>query len=144
MLEPYVHLYIESLDRELREIAPHKQRFDRPEFPSRGRMRKLILALAHSPAHAVGEPGQRVPKVTIRPARAADLGDLTRLAELSERRLPTGLVLVAEVESDVVAALPVEGGPLLSDLWRPTLDVAQLLELRSEQLRAAERERRAA
>lgn len=144
MLEPHLHLYVENLHRELRELALHRPRYDRPKDPRRGRVRSLIRALAHSPAHAAREPGTCVPKVTIRPARAADLADLTRLAELSERRLPTGLVLVAEVESELVAALPVEGGPLLSDLWRPTLDVAQLLELRSEQVRAAERTRRAA
>jgi hypothetical protein len=139
MLEPHLHLYVENLQRELRELHAHRPRFDRPEYPTRRRLRRFVRALAHSPARAVREPGTRIPKVTIRPARAADLRDLTRLAALSERRLPTGLVLVAEVESDVVAALPVEGGPLLSDLWRSTLDVAQLLELRSEQLRAAER-----
>jgi hypothetical protein len=144
MIEPYVHLYLESLQREIRELQAHRPRFDRPEHSSRGRIRGFVRALGHSPAHAAGVPGKSVPKVTIRPARAADLGDLTRLAELSERRLPTGPVLVAEVESELVAALPLEGGPLLSDLWRPTHDVAQLLELRSEQLRAAERARRAA
>ena len=144
MLEPHLHLYLENLHRDLRELALHRPRFDRPEYSSRGRVRRFIRALAHSPAHAAREPGKRIPKVTIRPARAADLGDLTRLAELSERRLPTGLVLVAEVESDLVAALAVEGGPLLSDLWRPMLDVAQLLELRTEQLRAANRAQRAA
>jgi len=66
------------------------------------------------------------------------------LAELSERRVPSGLVLVAEVESSIVAALPVEGGPLLSDLRRPTRDVAQLLELRSAQIRITDEPARAA
>lgn len=84
--------------------------------------------------------------MTIRPASAADVRAITRLTEISERRVPSGLgglVLVAQIESDVVAALPVQGGPLLSDLRRPTADVAQLLELRSEQIRAA-KPRRAA
>ncbi len=144
MIESAVHLYLQTLQREVHELQARRPRFDRPDHRRPGRIRGLVRSLGHSPARAAGLPGQRVPKVTIRPARAADLGDLTRLAELSERRLPTGLVLVAEVESDVVAALPVDGGPLLSDLWRHTLDVAQLLELRSEQLRAAERARRAA
>ncbi len=49
-------------------------------------------------------------------------------------------MLVAEVDDHVVAALPVEGRYVLTDLWRPTGDVAQLLELRSEQLRAAQLE----
>jgi hypothetical protein len=42
-----------------------------------------------------------------------------------------------------VAALPVEGGALLSDLRRPIGDVHQLLELRSEQLRVRDRRRAA-
>jgi hypothetical protein len=33
--------------------------------------------------------------------------------------------------------VPVDDGYVLSDLMRPTQDVVQLLELRSEQLRAA-------
>jgi hypothetical protein len=144
MIESSVHLYLENLQREVRELQAHRPRFDRREHPRRSRLGSLLYKLGHSPAHAARMPGTSVPKVTIRPARAADLGALTRLADLSERRLPTGLVLVAEVESDVVAALPVEGGPLLSDLWRPTGDVAQLLELRTQQLRAADRARRAA
>jgi hypothetical protein len=74
--------------------------------------------------------------VVIRPAAATDTRALVRLAEASERRLPSGLVLVAEVESRVVAALPMDDSYVLSDLLRPTSDVVQLLELRSEQLRA--------
>ena len=42
--------------------------------------------------------------------------------------------------TEIVAALPVDGH-VLTDLWRPTGDVVQLLELRSEQLRAAKLER---
>ena len=75
--------------------------------------------------------------MVIRPAAADDTRALIRLAEASERRLPSGLVLVAEVETRVVAALPMEDRYVLSDLLRPTSDVVQLLELRSEQLRAA-------
>lgn len=81
----------------------------------------------------------------IREGAPADARALARLVELSERRLPPGPVLVAEVESRVVAALPLERGEghLIADLWRPTADVIQLLELRLGQLRAAAEERRA-
>jgi hypothetical protein len=41
----------------------------------------------------------------------------------------------------VVAALPLDDRYVLADLTRPTGDVVQLLELRSEQLRAARLER---
>ncbi|MDQ3381100.1 MAG: hypothetical protein M3546_12410 [Actinomycetota bacterium] len=129
------HLHIENIDRELREIAIQRPRLDRPEPREQSRLRTLLRGFALPPARAVCEPGARIPNVTIRAAQAADLRDLTRLAELSERRVPAGLVLVAEVETDIVAALPVAGGPLLSDFRRPTRDVAQLLELRTGQIR---------
>jgi len=73
----------------------------------------------------------------IRPAAAADTAAVARLAEVSERRVPSGLVLVAEVETELVAALGVDEYTVLTDLWHPTGYVVQLLELRSEQLRAA-------
>jgi hypothetical protein len=85
-----------------------------------------------------------VPGVTIRPAGTTDRSELARLAELNERHIPEGRILVVEVESSLVAALPLDGGPLLSDLWRPTADLVQLLELRSGQIRTRAVSRRAA
>jgi len=46
-----------------------------------------------------------------------------------------------KVDSTLVAALPLKEDYVLADLWRPTGDVVQLLELRSDQLRAARRAR---
>ena len=144
MIEQHLHLELEGLRRELRAAALSRPRLDRPDHRRRGRLRTLLRGLAYPPAHAAYDQANRVPNVTIRPARAADVGQLARLAEISERRLPAGLVLVAEVESKIIAAVPVEGGSLLSDLWQPTGDVVQLLELRSEQIRAAKGRPRAA
>ena len=144
MLDSYTHAYAEAIHRELREIALQRPRLDRPDERRRGRLRTLLRGLVVSPARAApAAGGSRVPRVTIRTARASDLSDLTRLAETSERRIPAGPVLLAEVESRVIAALPIEGGPLLHDLLRPVEDVAQLLELRSEQIRAAAHQRAA-
>ena len=81
-------------------------------------------------------PGTRA-DVTIRRASTRDAAQLADLAAMSERRVPTGVVLVAEIEHALVAALPLDGGPVLSDISRPTADVVQLLELRSNQLRDA-------
>ena len=69
----------------------------------------------------------------------AHVGYIRWLAAMSERRIPTGVILVAEVEHELVAAVPLDGGPPLSDISRPTADVIQLLELRSNQLRRAAR-----
>jgi len=133
MLTGYTAEYL----RELRELEQSRPRYDRAESRGRSRIRETIRSLALSPAKAT--PGVRgeLPDVVIRPAAATDSRALARLAEASERRMPSGLVLVAEVEAEVVAALPVEEGYVLSDLLRPTSDVVQLLELRSEQFRAA-------
>jgi hypothetical protein len=144
MFEHHPHLHVESLRRELREIELQRPRYDRPDYGRSGRLRTFLRTRAQPPARASFKPGTTIPNVTIRPAQAADIHNLTRLAEISERRVPSGLVLVAEVESSIVAARAVQGGPVLSDLMRPTGDVVQLLELRSEQVRAATGSSRAA
>lgn len=128
--------YNSDYTRELRELEQSRPRYDRAERRGRSRSREFLRNLALAPAKAT--PGSRgeLPDVVIRPAAASDTRALVRLAEASERRLPSGLVLVAEVETRVVAALPMDDRYVLSDLLRPTSDVVQLLMLRSEQLRA--------
>ena len=140
MLNEYVNDRKLEIDRELREIAQSRPQYDRPSGHGRSRFRALMRSLALAPVKATPRAGGGLPDVVIRPAGATDARALTRLAEASERRFPAGLVLVAEVDAEVVAALPVDGH-VLTDLWRPTGDVVQLLELRSEQLRAAKLER---
>ncbi len=128
--------YNAEYTRELRELEHSRPRYDRAESRGRSRARSLLRSIALAPAQAT--PGSRggVAEVVIRPAAGTDTRSLVRLAEASERRLPSGLVLVAEVEERIVAAVPMEDRYVLSDLLRPTSDVVQLLELRSEQLRA--------
>ena len=84
-------------------------------------------------ASAVGRRGT----IAIRRAEPADGAALARLEGLAERRLPAGPLLVAEVDGELIAAAPEAGGPVVSDPFRVTLDVAELLRLRSSQLRAA-------
>lgn len=144
MLPDIAHTETEQLNRELREIELSRPRLERPDPRRRSRMLERFRARIVSPAKATRSSDGIVQQVKIRPAAAADARDLARLAEMSERRVPSGLVLVAEVESRIVAAMPVEGGHLLTDLWRPTGDVVQLLELRKQQLRVADAARRAA
>jgi hypothetical protein len=137
MLTEYMHDHARIADRELRELAQSRPRYDRSEGRGRSRARELLRRVALHPAKATSVTGGRLPDVVIRPAAAKDFRAIARLAEASERRLPSGLVLVAEVDSDIVAALPAADSYVLTDLLRPTSDVVQLLELRSEQLRAA-------
>jgi hypothetical protein len=84
-------------------------------------------------ASAVGGRGT----ISIRRARPADGRAIARLEALADRRLPAGPILLAEVDGELVAAVPEDGGQAVSDPFRVTLDVAELLRLRSSQLRAA-------
>jgi hypothetical protein len=84
-------------------------------------------------ASAVGRRGT----IAIRRALPADGTALARLEALAERRLPDAPLLVVEVDGELVAAAPEAGGAVVSDPFRVTLDVAELLRLRSSQLRAA-------
>jgi hypothetical protein len=75
-------------------------------------------------------------EIALRLAHPADDAVLHRLADLSGRRVPSGRVLVAEVDGEVVAAADPDGC-VVSDPFRVTIDVAELLRLRASQLRAA-------
>ena len=73
--------------------------------------------------------------VNIHLATSDDAAAVARLAALDSKRLPTGPVLLAEVDGQACAALPLESGPALADPFRPTADLVVLLELRAAQLR---------
>jgi len=121
-------------ERMLRELAA-RPRFDRLDRPKRTWLHGHGSWLGTKPVVSRGSRKD----VTIRRASTRDAAQLAELAAMSERRIPTGVILVAEVEDELVAAVPLDGGPPLSDISRPTADVIQLLELRSNQLRRAAR-----
>ena len=73
--------------------------------------------------------------VTVRRFTERDIDAIRRLAALDEKPVPTGGVLVAELEGKLVAALPLDGGAALADPFKPTSDIVALLELRARQLR---------
>jgi hypothetical protein len=72
--------------------------------------------------------------VTVRHSMASDMPALERLAALDSTRHHDGPVLIAEVDGQLVAALPLDGCPAFSDPFRPTADLVALLELRLDQL----------
>jgi hypothetical protein len=49
--------------------------------------------------------------------------------------VPSGRALVAEVDGELWAALPLATGKMLVDPFRPSSEVQQLLSLRATQLR---------
>jgi hypothetical protein len=73
--------------------------------------------------------------VSIRFASPSDRPALARLAALDSAPEPSGAMLLAEVDGEVVAALEMDTGAHLADPFRPTADVLELLELRSRSLR---------
>ncbi len=88
------------------------------------------------PATVASAVGGRGP-LSIRRALPTDGPALDRLAALADHRLPETALLVAVVDGELVAAAPTNGGAIVSDPFRVTLDVEELLRLRSSQLRAA-------
>ena len=73
--------------------------------------------------------------ITIRPSRDDDAQAVERLAELEERGVPAGPLLLAEVEGTVEAAVGLEGGEALANPFVASAEVVSLLELRAGQLR---------
>ena len=59
---------------------------------------------------------------------------MEQLAGLSERPVPAGPLLVADVDGHVLAALPLSGGEPFGDPFRNTIEAKALLSLRAAQL----------
>ena len=76
--------------------------------------------------------------VELRLCKVADDPQLERLAELSERPMPYGRLVIAATRGRIVAALPLAGGPALRDPFVRTAHLMPLLELRAAQLRDPE------
>jgi hypothetical protein len=71
----------------------------------------------------------------IREAGPADTAAVRRLAELDSGRVPSGRLLVAEMDGELVAAVPLAGGPAIADPFHHTTAIVSLLGLRAAQLR---------
>ena len=80
--------------------------------------------------------------VALRLCCVSDDGAISRLAALEERPEPRGRFVVAEVNGQIVAALPLGGGEPLRDPFARTAHLIRLLEVRADQLMHDERERR--
>ena len=72
--------------------------------------------------------------VAVRMARPEDEPAIRRLASLDGKRVPAGRLLVAEADSELIAALPVAGGSAVADPFRWTSDVVALMEMRAAQI----------
>jgi hypothetical protein len=71
--------------------------------------------------------------VTVRRSTVLDQAALTRLATLDSRLVPTGELVVAEVDGELWAAVSASG-EAIADPFRPTAHLVSLLTLRARQL----------
>jgi hypothetical protein len=82
--------------------------------------------------------------VNVRFASPDDRGALERLAQLDSTTPPRMAALLAEVDGELVAALPLRAGKAVADPFRTSGDLVQMLELRVAQLSGRARSRRRA
>jgi hypothetical protein len=74
--------------------------------------------------------------LTIRHAIAADAVDLTRLAALDSSRVPSGELLVAELDGRLVAALSTDSGAAIADPFEHTAAIVDSLRAQVRETRA--------
>jgi hypothetical protein len=73
-------------------------------------------------------------RVSLRLCTVHDESALEGLAALEGRSLPRGSFVVAEVDGNLVAAAPLDGGQPLADPFHATTHVLHLLRLRVQQI----------
>jgi hypothetical protein len=72
--------------------------------------------------------------VVLRRAGSQDDAAIARLAELDGAVHPTGEMLVAEVDEQILAAVPLSGGRAIADPFQPTAKLVELLRIRARLL----------
>ena len=72
--------------------------------------------------------------ITIRPLREDDVPAVELLAELDDHPVPSGPLLLAEVEGTIEAALALESGEAIANPFASSAEAVSLLRLRAEQL----------
>jgi hypothetical protein len=87
----------------------------------------------HLPASLARQVGGRC-EIVLRAALPADAEALRLLAQLVDRQVPAAPMLVATTDGEVVAALSTATGEVVTDPFRATSDLVELLRLRSSQL----------
>jgi hypothetical protein len=75
-------------------------------------------------------------EITIRLSRPEDRVSILRLAQLDERRAPSGDSLLAIVGGELRAALPLGDGEAIADPFQPTAELVELLRVRDAALHA--------
>jgi hypothetical protein len=74
--------------------------------------------------------------LTIRHANAADEADVARLAALDSSRVPSGELLVAQLDGNLVAALSVDTGAAIADPFEHTAAIVDSMRVQARESRA--------
>jgi hypothetical protein len=77
--------------------------------------------------------------VTLRPSTSADSREIARLATIDSAPVPSGPLLLAEVDGELRAALAISDGEVIADPFVPTSGLVELLRVGN---RALGRDRR--
>jgi drug/metabolite transporter (DMT)-like permease len=93
------------------------------------------LPLRPRSTRSIVKGGPMSPSMVIRHAEERDAAGLARLAARDSAPVPSGALLVAEVDGELWAALPLAGGVAVADPFHPTTDLLEMLVLRAAQLR---------
>lgn len=120
---------IESASRQLRP---------RPfSYPALERGRELLCRLRRVNGRDAAAPRPELAEsILIRHSRDGDRAALEHLAALDSRTLAEGAFLLAEVDGELVAAAPLDSeATSLSDPFRRSADIRELLELRARLIR---------
>jgi hypothetical protein len=72
--------------------------------------------------------------VLVRAATPDDADAVARLAALDSARPPAGELLLAVVDGELRAALPLDGDDAIADPFEPTAELVALLRARARQL----------
>ena len=76
-------------------------------------------------------------RLVLRRSASWDTDALTRLAKLDSAPRPTSPMLVAELDGEIVAAVPFDGGRAIANPFRPTAAIVELLHARTRLLGGA-------
>jgi hypothetical protein len=91
-------------------------------------VRRVLHERRDMPTPSVATPSRE--RVVLRRAVAHDDAALARLAQLDGAARPVGQMLLAEVDEQIVAAVPLGGGRAIADPFRLTAELVELLRLR--------------
>ena len=72
-------------------------------------------------------------QLILRHATTADIAALTRLAALDSSRVPSGELLVAELDRKLVAALSVDTGAVIADPFEYTASIVESLRAQADE-----------